>query len=46
MDKIFEREFENLRDLIKNPTRAMSKIKADHLRIISMLIEAEAMPED
>ena len=46
MDKIFEREFENLRDLIKNPTRAMSKIKADHHRIISMLIEAEAMPED
>lgn len=46
MDKIFEREFENLRDLIKNPTRAMRKIDAEHHRIISMLIEAEAMPEE
>ncbi len=46
MDKIFEREFENLRDLVKNPNRVMSKIAEEYERIIPMLIAAEEMPDE
>ena len=46
MDKIFEREFENLRDLVKNPDRVMSKIAEEYERIIPMLVKAEDMSEE
>ena len=46
MDKIFEREFENLRDLVRNPDRVMSKIAEEYERIIPMLVKAEDMSEE
>ena len=46
MDKIFEREFENLRDLVKNPDCVMSKIAEEYERIIPMLVKAEDMSEE
>lgn len=46
MNKVFEREFENLRDLIHNPNCVMSKITEEYERIIPMLIRAEEMPDN
>ena len=46
MDKIFEREFENLRDLVNNSNRVMSKIAEEYERIIPMLVKAEDMSEE
>ncbi len=46
MDKIFEREFENLRDLVKKPGRVMSRITEEYERIVPMLIKADEMSEE
>ena len=44
MDKIFEREFENLREMIQNPVAFHEKVTRERDRIMPMLIEAEKMP--